>query len=89
MKRKVWAKVEYFPDKEVPQVTFYRRSRTPKNQVLSNGVHVMWVDYENDNSSTKYEESENGEFVLTFAYIDAYIAVDENRAVYDKSYYIC
>ena len=89
MKRKVWAKVEYFPNEEVPQVTFYRRSRTPKNQVLSNGVHVMWVDYENDNSSTKYEESENGEFVPTFAYIDAYIAVDENRAVYDKSYYTC
>lgn len=100
MKRKVWVKVEYFPNKEVPQVTFYRRSRTPKNQVLSNGVHVMWVDFENidiynslwqDNVQLPYnpggEHDRNGKREPSIMYIDACIAVDEKRAIYDKSYY--
>ena len=100
MKRKVWVKVEYFPNKEVPQVIFYRRSRTPKNQVLSNGVRVMWIDFEHidiynslwqDNIQLPYnprgEHDRNGEREPSVAYIDACIAVDEKRAIYDKSYY--
>ena len=99
--RKVWVKVEYFPDKEVPCVTFYRRSRTPKNQVLADGTNVKWVDFENvdfynslwrGNVQLPYnpegEYDRNGEREPTIAYIDACIAVDEQKAIYDKSYYV-
>lgn len=100
MKKKVWVKVEYFPNKEVPQVTFYRRSYTPKNQVLSNGVHVMWVNFEyvdlynslrRNDVQLPYnpggDRDRNGRPEPSVAYIDACIAVDEKRAVYNKSYY--
>lgn len=99
MEKKVWAKVEYFPDVFPPRVTFYRRSRVPKNQVFSDGHEVKWVKFEcidfygscwllDDQlpyGSGEYDR--NGKPKPTTVYLDACIAVDEKRAVYNKSYY--
>ena len=99
MEKKVWAKVEYLPDVFPPHVTFYRRSCVPKNQVFSDGREVKWVEFERIDlygscwypddqlpyGSGEYDRNGNPE--PTIVYLDACIAVDEKRAVYDKSYY--
>lgn len=99
MEKNVWAKVEYFLDVFPPHVTFYRRSRAPKNQVFSDGREVKWVKFECIDLYGSYwrpddqlpygsgEYDRNGKPEPTIVYLDACIAVDEKRAVYDKSYY--
>lgn len=75
----LYAQVEYSPDEtERPTVTFIRRSRMPKNKIYADGKRVVYVDFDNENSPSRYDEY--GE--LSYAYIDAYVADYEGTAIY-------
>lgn len=74
----IYAQVEYSPEGERPKVTFIRRSRMPRNKTFADGSRVVYVDFYNENSPTRYDEY--GE--LSYAYIDAYVADEEGTAIY-------
>lgn len=82
MKTKTIAKVEYSPKTERPKVTFIHRSRMPKNKTYADGRRVVYVDFYNENSPSRYDEY--GEF--SYAYIDAYVADEEGTAIYNYEY---